>query len=221
MHTHFEFSPDSQTTLEEQVLAIRKAKLDVVCATDHDTIEGARRLEEVADGFGVVVGEEVSSREGELIGLFLERAIPPGLNAEATIRAIHEQGGIVSVPHPFSPTRPNRIRRQVLDRIWPQIDCIEVLNGRVVSEADNRRAYDYAAERNIRPAVGSDAHRVAELGAAWLEMDEFIGPSEFIAALRGGIVHTRHTGLRSTRVFSPYRALRKWLRGEQPDSSAR
>src|SRR5207244_7517285 len=73
MHTHCEASPDSRTPLAEQARAVRAAGLDVVCATDHNTIDGALRLREMADGFRVIVGEEVSSRDGELIGLFLDQ----------------------------------------------------------------------------------------------------------------------------------------------------
>src|SRR2546428_5286843 len=88
MHTHSEYSPDSRTPLRAQAEAIRAAKLDVVCATDHNTIEGALRLREIADGFRVIVGEEISTREGEIIGLFLEHPIERGLSAEETIARI-------------------------------------------------------------------------------------------------------------------------------------
>jgi Predicted metal-dependent phosphoesterases (PHP family) len=117
MHTHCEYSPDSRTPVAVQALAIKAAGLDVVCATDHNTIEGALRLRELADGFRVIVGEEVSSREGEIIGLFLEKPIPRGLSAEDTIAQIHDQGGLVSVPHPYSHNRLYRIRRDALERV--------------------------------------------------------------------------------------------------------
>src|SRR5688572_31843197 len=102
MHTHSEYSPDSRTSLKRQAAAVKAAGLHVVCATDHNTIEGALRLRELADGFRVVVGEEVSSRGGEIVGLFLEKEVQRGLSAEETIARIHDQGGLVSVPHPFS-----------------------------------------------------------------------------------------------------------------------
>jgi len=110
MHTHCEYSPDGETPVAEQARVITAAGLDVVCATDHNTIEGALRLRELADGFRVIVGEEVSTREGELIGLFLERPVPRDRSAEETIALIHEQGGLVSVPHPFSHNRPTASR---------------------------------------------------------------------------------------------------------------
>jgi len=117
MHTHCEFSPDSRTPVAVQALAIKAAGLDVVCATDHNTIDGALRLRELADGFRVIVGEEISSRDGEIIGLFLETPIPRDLSAEETIARIHDQGGLVSIPHPFSHNRIYRIRREALERV--------------------------------------------------------------------------------------------------------
>ena len=69
MHTHSEYSPDSRTSLKRQAAAVKAAGLHVVCATDHNTIEGALRLRELADGFRVIVGEEVSSRDGECIDI--------------------------------------------------------------------------------------------------------------------------------------------------------
>ncbi|HET7700146.1 MAG TPA: PHP domain-containing protein, partial [Candidatus Limnocylindria bacterium] len=70
MHTHSEYSPDSRTPLADQAAALVAAGIDVVCATDHNTIEGALRLRDMAvPGLRVIVGEEVSTRDGEIIGL--------------------------------------------------------------------------------------------------------------------------------------------------------
>ncbi len=194
MHTHCEASPDSTTSIEDQARAIRAALIDVVCSTDHNTIEGARRLANVAVGFRVIVGEEIGSREGEIIGLFLERAIPPGLSAEDTIAQIKAQGGLVVVPHPFSASRPQQLRRQTLDRLWPQIDALEILNGREEFPSDNKRAANYARERGIPATGGSDAHRAIEIGRAYVELDDFGSPAGLLQALRTGTVRRRPSG---------------------------
>lgn len=196
MHTHCDASPDSATPVEVQAVAIRKAKLDVVCATDHNTIEGAVRLREIADGFRVIVGEEIRSADGEIIGLFLDRVVPPDLSAEDTIARIKEQGGLVVVPHPFSPTRPRPLLRTVLDRLWPQIDALEVLNGRKEFPADNAKAAEYARERGIPGTAGSDAHRASDIGRAFVEVAEFASAEELRQALRTGSVRRRSTFVR-------------------------
>src|SRR5262249_61221230 len=95
--------------------ALAAAGIDVVCATDHNTIEGALRLRDLAgERLRVIVGEEISSRDGEIIGLFLTRPIPRDLSAEDTIARIRDQGGIVSVPHPFSRNRRFHTKRAAL-----------------------------------------------------------------------------------------------------------
>jgi len=210
MHTHSEYSPDSRTPLVAQAKALAAAGIDVVCATDHNTIEGALRLRELASGVRVIVGQEVSTRDGEIIGLFIEKAIPRDLSGEETIARIHDQGGLVSVPHPFSRNRMYHMRRDALDRLWPQIDCLEIFNAREAFASDNRRAEAYAKERNIPGAVGSDAHRASEIGRAWIEIEDFTDRDGFLESLRGGLVHGRLTG-GASHLATRYDVFRKWL----------
>jgi predicted metal-dependent phosphoesterase TrpH len=209
MHTHTEYSPDSRTPVKAQAAAIKAAGLDVVCATDHNTIEGALRLREIADGFRVVIGEEVTTRDGDMIGLFLDKTVPRDMSAEETIARIHDQGGLVSVPHPFSRNRLFHIRRAALDRVWKDIDCIEIFNAREAFTQDNLRAAAFAREKNIPGAVGSDAHRTAEIGRAWVEVEEFAGRDDFIAALREGSVIGKLTG-NYIHVLTRLDVMRKW-----------
>ena len=195
MHTHCEHSRDSRTPVAAQAAAVRRAGLAVICATDHDTIEGALRLRELADGFRVVVGQEVTSLDGDIVGLFLERQVPRGLSAEETIHRIHEQGGLVSIPHPFSRNRLNHIRREALERIAATIDLVEIFNARELTGRENRRAAAWAAEHGVPGVAGSDAHRTLELGHAWVEMADFTDRDTFLAAAREGTVHGQLTGV--------------------------
>jgi len=211
MHTHSEYSPDSRTPLAAQAAALSAARIDVVCATDHNTIEGALRLRELApDRLRVIVGEEVSTRDGEIIGLFLEKPIPRDLSGEETIARIKDQGGVVSVPHPFSRNRMRHIRRDALERLWQQVDCVEIFNAREAFAGDNRRAEAFARERSIPGAAGSDAHRASEIGRAFIEVDEFAGREDFVEALRGGVVTGRLTGS-AIHLATRYDVFRKWL----------
>jgi predicted metal-dependent phosphoesterase TrpH len=219
MHTHSEYSPDSRTPLASQLRALKAAGIDVVCATDHNTIEGALRLREMAEGLRVIVGEEISTRDGEIIGLFLEKPIPRDLSGEETIARIRDQGGIVSVPHPFSRNRMYHLRREALERLWPLIDCLEVFNAREAFAADNRRAEAYAKERNIPGAAGSDAHRTSEIGRAWVEVEDFVDQRGFVEAVRGGDVHGRLTGS-AIHLATRYDVFRKWLGRRRTKRSA-
>ena len=209
MHTHSEYSPDSRTPLSRQAAAVKAAGLNVICSTDHNTIEGALRLREMADGFRVIVGEEVSSRDGEIVGLFLEKPVPRDLSAEETIKRIHDQGGIVSIPHPFSRNRLFHLRRSVLERVWRDIDCIEVFNAREAFTSDNLKAAAFAKEKELPGAVGSDAHRASEIGRAWVEIDDFTGRDDFLVALREGSVIGKLTG-NYIHLMTRLDVMRKW-----------
>ena len=219
MHTHSEASPDSRTPIAEQARAVRTAGIDVICATDHNTIDGGLRLRELADGFRVVIGEEISSRDGEIIGLFLERAVPRDLSGEETIARIHNQGGLVVVPHPFSINRRYHMRRASLDRLRAQIDALEIFNAREAIFLNNRAAARYAKEHNIAGTAGSDAHRASEIGRAFVEMPDFAGSGDFLDALRKGVAHGRLSG-GSVHVFTRYDRFRKWL-GRRNSGAAR
>jgi hypothetical protein len=210
MHMHSDRSPDSRMRPAEQARRIKETGLDVVCATDHNTIEGGLRLREIADGFRVIVGSEILSRDGEIVGLFLERDVPARLSAEETIARIRDQGGVVSIPHPFSRNRLNHIRRAALERIRGSIDAIEVFNAREAFTSDNLRAAQYASDHGIAGAVASDSHRPAEIGTAWLEMDDFLDRDGFVAALRTGAVQGTLSG-QIVHLWTRWDVMRKWL----------
>jgi len=214
-HTHCEASPDSRTPVAEQARGVRAARIDVICATDHNTIEGALRLREVADGFRVVIGEEISSLDGEIIGLFLERAVPRDLSGEETIARIHDQGGLVVIPHPFSINRRYHMKRASLDRLRSHIDALEIFNAREAIFLNNRSAAAYAKEHDIVGTAGSDAHRATEIGRAYVEMPDFAGRGEFLSSLKDGVAQGRLSG-GGVHLYTRYDRFRKWLGRKSP-----
>src|ERR1700704_2139927 len=112
LHMHTTASDGWPTPKELVEHAARRAGLDVIAVTDHDTIEGALRAQEHAAKrarFHVIVGEEVSSRDGHIVALFIERRVRPGMSAAATVDAIHDQGGLALAVHPFWRTQ-RRVR---------------------------------------------------------------------------------------------------------------
>ena len=210
MHMHTEYSRDSRQTLAAFTTAAGRAGLNVVCVTDHDTIDGALRLREMDTPFRVIVGEEIYTREGELIGLFLERAVPPGLSLEETIARIKDQNGLAYVPHPFSRNRMRHIRRSALERAVPLIDAIEVFNAREAFASDNARALAFALRHGLPGGAGSDSHRPNEIGRAYVEIPDFGAPEEFLASLRSGLVSGTLSGIRA-HLRTRYDVIRRWL----------
>jgi predicted metal-dependent phosphoesterase TrpH len=186
MHLHTMWSGDATTTPDELAEAVAETAIDVLCITDHGTTNGAVEL---ADRLGcaVVVGQEVRTGVGEIIGLFLRSRIPSGLPPADVCRAIRDQGGITYVPHPFDPMRAC-LREDVLLSLVGEglVDAVEVLNAKTSLSHLNARAAALAAEHGLAAGAGSDAHVPAAVGAAYVEMAEFdLGdPAAFLAALR-------------------------------------
>jgi hypothetical protein len=191
-HSHTMWSGDCTTTPDELEESLADAGIDVLCITDHSTINGARELAGQLP-CRVIVGEELRTGAGEVIGLFLTERLPFGishLDAAARIRA---QGGLVYIPHPFDPTR-HCLREQALDELLDAglVDGLEVLNAKTSLSSLNARAATVARERDLPGGAGSDAHVPEAFGAAYLEMPDFDGPASMLESMRAGRVVGHH-----------------------------
>jgi predicted metal-dependent phosphoesterase TrpH len=190
-HMHSHFSPDSEMAPKRIVRKCQKVGLNCIAVTDHNTTKGAFAAREFAD-FMVIIGEEVGTSEGEVTGLFLEEDIPRGLTPVETAKRIKDQGGLVSVPHPFDRFRSSVITRRGLEEVLPYIDIIEGFNARNNLDADNRKAQEFAKEHSLITSGVTDSHTAIELGRTYVEMAEFDGtPEGFLASLAQGTIHAR------------------------------
>lgn len=189
-----------------------------VAVTDHNEIEGAFLIEKLARERGsplkVVIGEEVKTSEGEIIGLFLKEFVPRNLSPEETIRAIHDQGALAVVPHPFDIFRRSVIKPDALQRVKTSVDAIEGFNCRNILMRHDDRAVELAKGVDKPTTVGTDSHCVWELGGAALEMDDFDTPGEFLANLSGGRL-VGHRSLPMVHWISTYAKIR-WRLGLRP-----
>ena len=153
-HCHTRFSPDSRLGEDRFIALAIERGLTHVAVTDHNTIDGSIAVRDragelgMSDRLNVVLAEEVTSADGEIVALFIESTIPRDLSAEDTADAIREQGGLVSVPHPYDPFRRSHIRPEALERLasTDRIDLIEVFNSRVTLGRHNQAAAEFAAE---------------------------------------------------------------------------
>jgi predicted metal-dependent phosphoesterase TrpH len=168
----------------------RQVGLSLIVLTDHDGIDGAQSLRDA--GQPIIIGQEILTTEGELIGLFLRAAIPKGLSPEETVVAIKEQGGLVYLEHPYDNTR-RHLREEAIERIASDIDIVEVFNGRSQPEA-NRRAEELRNTLGVAAGAGSDAHTLLEIGSVFVEMEAFDGPQDFLKKLRRSKVVTHSKG---------------------------
>jgi predicted metal-dependent phosphoesterase TrpH len=201
MHSHTMWSGDSTTTFEELERAIFESGIDVLCITDHNAIAGAIELGDRLP-CRVVVGEELRTSTGEVIGLFLSERVPMGVSPVEAATAIREQGGIVYVPHPFDPMRRNLTEAALLDLVdRGLVDAIEVLNAKTSLSSLNARAAAFATSHDLAHGAGSDAHVPDAIGAAFVEVPDFDGPAGLLEALRHGHVVGHHWD--EPRTWSP------------------
>ena len=192
MHSHTMWSGDSTTTPDELTTAITAAAIDVLCITDHNVIKGARQLATRLP-CRVIIGEELRTAAGEIIGLFLTEHVSAGLAPLVAAGEIHAQGGLMYIPHPFDPMRRN-ISAGALDALLNAglVDAVEVVNAKTSLRSLNDRAAAIAVMHDVAAGAGSDAHVPDAIGAAYVEMPDFDGPQDFLAKLRAGRVVGHH-----------------------------
>jgi predicted metal-dependent phosphoesterase TrpH len=163
----------------------RECGLDRIGLTDHNTIEGALQLAQIAPELAIV-GEEAKTREGEVIGLFITDRLRPYMRPEEVMDHIREMGGLTYLPHPLDRRRDHFQLERILD-LADRIDIIETYNPWCDAGA-NQAAASLASELGKVSATGSDAHSARELGRSWMEMAEYRDPQDFLEKLR----HARH-----------------------------
>ncbi len=180
IHVHSKYSglarlnflrfPESVNEPRDIVKQANLAGLNLVCVTDHNTVLGglkAKEYEKDFPGTQVIVGEEVSTRDGEILGLFLKEDVPKGLSAIETIERIRAQDGLVVSPHPFSKHVPALgLKVDLLS-----IDGLEVLNAGHVDGYANSKASQHAASGRWALLGGSDSHSLNTIGCAYTEFE--------------------------------------------------
>ncbi len=197
LHMHTDHSPDCATPVRTLLEAARDAGLGAIAVTDHNEVSGAHEARAQSEEYGVkvIVAEEVKTADqGEVIGLFIEDKIPRGMTLAETIAAIHDQGGLVYVPHPFDRMHSVPDYEHLLD-VVEDVDAIEVFNPRVAFTAFNEEAERFAAKYRIVAGAGSDSHVAAGLGSVKIRMRDFDGPEEFLESLRDADIIRRKTSL--------------------------
>ena len=190
-HIHTRFSRDSILTEEKFLRIAVERGLTHVCVTNHNNVEGAIAVRDKARELGlddrieVILGEEVSTTDGEVVGIFLTKTIPRGLSANETADEIHRQGGLVSIPHPFDPFRGSHIREGPLRNLAEtgKIDAIEVFNCRVTLQRHNEEAAEFANRYAIPGIAASDSHSSFEIAMAFNALPPFSSAAELRAGL--------------------------------------
>ena len=176
MHLHTLYSDGTASVQQLLDHVERRTDLDVIAVTDHERIDGALRAREIhAAGdysFDLVVGEEITTRRGHVVALFLTERVRALRPLPETLERIHDQGGIAIAAHPLAPLTPSLGRRSLLAardaEARHRLDAIELMNPSAAGRA-RRRTRDRLNEEILGlAAVGnSDAHVLEGVGTAW------------------------------------------------------
>lgn len=174
LHIH-SLASDGVSSVAQILDAAELARLDIIAITDHERVDAAHAARAMADARGlrvrVIVGEEISTRGGHLLGLFIERRIRPWQSLRSSVAQVHEQGGLAIVAHPLVPyplcASARSIRRLLDER--EQIfhpDGIEAFNPTTAGMRWGRRAPDFVTGIGLAALGSSDAHRAEDVGHA-------------------------------------------------------
>jgi predicted metal-dependent phosphoesterase TrpH len=208
----------------------RNTALDVIAITDHERIDAAVAAQTMARELGhraeVIVGEEISTRGGHLVALFLEEPIRPLGSLRWTIAAVHEQGGLAIPAHPLVPyplCAQGFVLRRLLDDPDPRVhpDAIEAFNPTMLGRAWHSKVVRFAGEQDLATVGNSDAHEARAIGTGWTTF-----PGRSAADLRAAIEERRthhHGSFHDTggQLTTFGRQLRKYGRDARASVSGR
>ncbi len=204
-HCHSIYSNDSLVTLDALRLTCRKKGIHRLVITDHNNIDASESAREL-DPSLFIIGEEIMTQQGELLGIFVNEPIPPGLPASKAIELLRSQDAFISVSHPFDSLRPGHWEEPDLLAIASSIDAIEVFNSRCLNPQFNSLARNFALQHHLMGTVGSDAHSTTELGTATLTLPDFSNA----ASLRTALVHAQLHIRLSNPLVHFYSRYAKW-----------
>jgi hypothetical protein len=215
LHVHTTASDGTATPAEVLEWASEATDLSVVAICDHNTNEGALEAASIAHRFrvDVIVGQEVESNEGHILGLWTPRLVHPGRSAEQTVADIHRQGGLAVIAHPFAPRWWHkhglcRGEQEMYDRV--PFDAVEVANSTPLLFLANFHARRYWRSTAMRLAAtgGSDAHILSAIGTSRTAF-----PRTSVEDLRRALESRTTRGWGPS--FQPLRALRYALKATE------
>ncbi len=189
-HCHTLYSGDSLVDLASLVAVCKRKGIQKCVITDHNSIAGALQAVKLAPDL-FIIGEEILTLQGELLGFFLKEQVPAGLSSREAIDRLRNQGAFISVSHPFDKLRKGSWRLDDLTAILPYVDAIEMFNSRCLSPQYNLKAIIFAQQHHLLGTVGSDSHSLSEVGSATLVLPDFYDQVTLKHSLAFAEPHTR------------------------------
>jgi predicted metal-dependent phosphoesterase TrpH len=210
LHTHSTASPDGGISVEQYQKILESGMLDYIAITDHNRIDFAKELHEKL-GEPIVVGEEIMTSVGEIIGLYLTERIKPGLTPLETVKQIKDQNGLVYIPHPFETVRKGMLP-SMLEELIDYIDIIEICNGRALLQDRSAQAAVWSKLNHKTGAASSDAHGYHGIGRTYTQVHEKPERDNLLELLTTGTPRTTHPSFRGL-LYPKYHSIRRKVKG--------
>jgi len=229
LHIHSRHSFDSVSRVGDIIKQARRAQLNGVAITDHDSFAGSEEALDIAPGdFCIIPGAEYTSDQGHLLAYFIKEGLEKrGFSRDALGRfhwqdilgEAHNQGGLVFLAHPFKPIREHDLL------LWEQLDGVEVYNSRAALGKNlgaNVQALQIADVRQKPFSAGSDAHWLSEVGGAFWEFgpQDLSGSGEPADVVKSALTEKRGRvwGRAASRCYEPAsQVVKRWLNGRYAD----
>ena len=207
LHVHSTYSKDSIITPQEIVFYAKKRGLTAVAVTDHNQVEGAKKIARETD-FLIIPGTEVSSLDGHIVGLNVNEVIPRGLSADETVDRIHKAGGIAIACHPFA-----LFKGSVGKHVSSKFDAVETRNASSFPFKSAAKKADLLAERFGLPKVaGTDAHIGQAIGCTYTLVESEPNVEAILKAIVNGHCAPRGAPIPpSVRIKNQLRFLKKLI----------
>src|SRR5215210_1758155 len=148
--------------------------LNIIAITDHDDIRGAMQALELAEQrnyrFKVIPGNEITTRQGHLLALFVTREFPMLRSLEWSMAAVHEAGGMLIAPHPLSWLTASIREKQLLAAHAGKrpFHGIETFNPSYAGRVAHKRVKELNETILKLPEFGgSDAHALSMIGKGY------------------------------------------------------
>lgn len=207
-HTHSILSHDGGLSMDQYKQVLANKLLDYVAITDHNEIDFALEAKEEL-GERIIIGEEIMTSMGEIIGLYIKEKIKQNQDPTTTIEQIKEQGGLVYLPHPFDVKRSS-LKKEFIQKHKKDIDIVEVFNSRSIIPKTNEKGERYFLSSKIAKVAGSDAHSYDEIGRTYNLLDDFPTRENILELLKESDYLIKYVSFIS--IFSPkVNTLRKKL----------
>lgn len=182
-----------------------------MAVTDHNQVEGARKIAQEIKDLLVIPGTEVSSLHGHIVGLNVQEPIPRDLTADETVDRIHAQGGVAIACHPFA-----LFKGSIGRHVTSKFNAVEAINASAFPFGSaSRKARELAEQLNLPKVAGTDAHYGPVIGRAYTLIEAEPNVEDTLKAIVQGRCEPAGTSISlGMRVENQGRFFKKYLKNE-------